>query len=183
MSVRLFAALAVPDDIAERLLPLMRGVGGARWRVREQLHITLRFFGEVAEPVADDIDAGLAAAAESVAPFDLALKGAGHFGGEKPHALWIGVRPSPQLAALARRCDRAAHAAGLKADPQKYTPHLTVAYLGAGAPLDRVMAFVGRHGLFEAGPWRVERFGLFSSLIGADPAAQYRLEAEYPLYG
>ncbi len=59
MSVRLFAAIAIPDDIAERLLALQKGVPGAKWRPRENLHLTLRFFGDVAEPVADEIDAAL----------------------------------------------------------------------------------------------------------------------------
>ena len=47
MSIRLFAALDLPDHIAEPLLWLMRGVGGAKWRPRENLHLTLRFFGEI----------------------------------------------------------------------------------------------------------------------------------------
>ena len=48
MSLRLFAALSIPDHVAERLLPLMKGIGGANWRPRENLHLTLRFFGELA---------------------------------------------------------------------------------------------------------------------------------------
>ncbi|MBK8544651.1 MAG: hypothetical protein IPL62_14550 [Caulobacteraceae bacterium] len=62
MSLRLFAALSIPDHIAERLLPLMKGVGGAKWRPRENLHLTLRFFGELTEPVAEYLDSELEAA-------------------------------------------------------------------------------------------------------------------------
>src|SRR5262249_7785653 len=71
MSLRLFAALEIPDDVAERLLALMKGVSGASWRPRENLHLTLRFFGEVQEPVADEIDAALGEIAIRHAPFEL----------------------------------------------------------------------------------------------------------------
>lgn len=182
MTVRIFAALDLPDDIAERLLPLMRGVGGARWRPRENLHLTLRFFGEVPEPVADDIDAALGEVAEVNAPFELQLKGAGSFGGADPHALWIGVRENAALTKLAKDCEKAARRAGLKPEPHKFTPHVTLAYL-SNAPLDRVMGFEKRLGLFETPPFRIERFGLYSSQIRKSAPSHYRLEADYRLYG
>jgi 2'-5' RNA ligase len=91
MSLRLFAALALPDHVAEGLLALMKGVPGAKWRPRENLHLTLRFFGELAEPVAEDLDSALEEATRGIAPFEVRLKSAGSFGGADPHALWIGA--------------------------------------------------------------------------------------------
>lgn len=182
MSLRLFAALALPDDIAARIMPLMKGVPGAKWRPRENLHLTLRFFGEVAEPVADEIDAELALAAEGVAPFELTLKAAGAFGGADPHTLWLGAAESPQLKALAAACERAARRAGLKPEPRKFAPHVTLAYL-AGADLAHVHAFEARLGLFEAGPFSVDRFGLYASWTRKSAPSLYRLEAEYALLG
>jgi 2'-5' RNA ligase len=180
MSLRLFAALALPDLIAERLTPLMKGVPGAKWRPRENLHITLRFFDEVAEPVADDIDAELSALVERHAALELQLKGAGSFGGADPHALWIGVAENAALAKLAADCERAARRAGLRPEPRKFTPHVTMAYL-SGAALDRVQAFEARLGLFETPPFRVESFGLYQSFTRKSAPNLYRLEAEYPL--
>lgn len=182
MSLRLFAALDLPDDIADRLMALMKGVPGAKWRPRENLHLTLRFFGEVQEPVADDIDAALGEIADANGAFELQLKGAGAFGGADPHALWIGAAPSPKLTKLAADCERVARRAGLKLEPHKFTPHVTVAYL-SHAPLDRVHAFESRLGLFETVPFRVERFGLYSSVTRRNAPSLYRIEAEYPLMG
>jgi RNA 2',3'-cyclic 3'-phosphodiesterase len=182
MAIRLFAALDMPDDIAERLLALMKGVPGAKWRPRENLHLTLRFFGELPEPVADDIDAALSEIAEVNAPFELQLKSAGSFGGADPHALWVGARENAALTKLAKDCEKAARRAGLKPEPHKFTPHVTLAYL-ANAPLDYVIGFEKRLGLFETPPFRVERFGLYSSQIRKSAPSQYRLEADYPLYG
>jgi RNA 2',3'-cyclic 3'-phosphodiesterase len=182
MTLRLFAALALPDDIAARLLALMKGVPGAHWRPRENLHLTLRFFGAVAEPVADELDAELAAIADVSAPFELQLKGAGSFGGADPHALWVGTRDSAPLEKLAAQCERAARRAGLKPEPRKFKPHVTLAYL-SGAPLDRVQAFEARLGLFETADFWVESIGLYSSFTRTSAPSLYRLEADYPLQG
>ena len=45
--IRLFAALAIPFDIAEGLARHQTGLADARWRPLEALHITLRFFGDI----------------------------------------------------------------------------------------------------------------------------------------
>ena len=182
MSLRLFAAIALPDDIATRLLALMQGVPGAKWRPRENLHLTLRFFGEVDAPTADDLDAALANIAAAAAPFELQLKGAGAFGKDNPHTLWAGVGPSALLTKLAAACERAARRAGLKPETRKNAPHVTLAYLGA-SELARVRGFEARLGLFETRAFRVENFGLYSSWLSKSAPSQYRLEAEYALRG
>lgn len=182
MAIRLFAALAVPDDVAERLGALMKGVPGAKWRPRENLHLTLRFFGEVAEPIADEIDAELEQVAEKTPPFTLQLKGVGAFGGADPHALWAGAAANDALKRLAADCERAARRVGLKAEPRKFAPHVTLAYL-AQADLARVHAFESRLGLFETRLFEIESFGLYSSHVRKSAPSLYRLEAEYPLRG
>ncbi len=182
MSLRLFAAIAIPDDIAERLLALQRGVPGAKWRPRENLHLTLRFFGEVAEPVAEEIDAALDEVANATAQFDVQLKSAGSFGKEDPHTLWIGAGENDALKKLAADCERAARRAGLKPETRKFAPHVTLAYLN-NAELGRVHGFESRLGLFESRPFVVESFGLYSSWTRKSAPSLYRLEAEYMLRG
>lgn len=182
MSLRLFAALAIPDDIAERLLALQKGVPGAKWRPRENLHLTLRFFGEVTEPVGNDIDEALAAIADATARFDIQLKSAGSFGKEAPHTLWIGASENAALTKLAADCERAARRLGLKPETRKFAPHVTLAYLN-NAELGRVHGFEARLGLFESRPFQVESFGLYSSWMRKSAPSLYRLEAEYALRG
>jgi RNA 2',3'-cyclic 3'-phosphodiesterase len=182
MSLRLFAALALPDDVALRLTALMRGVDGAKWRPRDNLHLTLRFFGEIAEPMANELDAALDEIAARTAPFELQLKGAGSFGNGDPHALWIGAAPNAALTKLAADCERAARRAGLAAEPRKFMAHVTMAYL-SNTPLDQVTGFESRLGLFETGPFSIESFGLYSSWIRKSAPSLYRLEADYLLRG
>ncbi len=174
MSLRLFAALALPAPIAEQVLELQKGMRGINWRPRENLHLTLRFFGELSEPAAEDLDTELAAI--DAAPFELQLKGAGSF----PGALWIGARGGDGLSRLASACERAARRVRLKPAPRKFMPHVTLAYLGSAA-LELARAFETRHSLFEAPPFQVESFGLYSSFVRKGAASLYRLEAEYPL--
>src|SRR5690242_13863148 len=111
--IRLFAAIALPEDVAEGLSVRQYGLEGVRWRPMETLHITLRFFGDVQERMADDLDLEL----ESVGggPFSIELAGAGSFGeGDRINALWAGVLGNPALSQLAGRCEAAARRAGLK---------------------------------------------------------------------
>jgi 2'-5' RNA ligase len=179
MSLRLFAALQLPDDVEERLLALQKNVPGAKWRAREHLHLTLRFFGEVAEPVADELDAALEEVASRTRRFDLQLKSAGAFGGADPHTLWIGVADNHALTKLAADCERAARRVGLKPETRKFAPHVTMAYL-AGAEIARVRAFEAQHGLFQSRPFAAQSIALFSSWIRKSAPSLYRLEADYP---
>ena len=182
MSLRLFAALEMPDHVTERLVALMRGVPGAKWRAREYLHLTLRFFDEVQEPVAEDLDVALEEVGQGTAPFELQVKGAGFFGGADPHALWVGVPPNEALKALAADCERAARRCGLKPEARKFAPHVTLAYL-RGSMLERVIAFEKRVALFQSQPWVADNFVLFSSHVRKSAPSLYREEALYPLLG
>jgi 2'-5' RNA ligase len=176
--IRLFAALALPPEIVGGLVRRQSGVENARWRSPESLHITLRFFGEVRQDVARDLDAELATI--DVPPFEIVLEGAGSFGdGRDIHAIWAGVEESPMLRRLADACETAARRAGLKPEKRNYKPHVTLAYLKQADPAE-VAGWIQGHNLLKSPPIEVDRFGLYSSTLGGE-GAHYRLEAEYPL--
>ncbi|MGD2131901.1 MAG: RNA 2',3'-cyclic phosphodiesterase [Maricaulaceae bacterium] len=179
MSLRLFAAIDIPDEIIERIVPLQRGVAGAKWRPPEALHLTLRFFGEIDERAAEDLDHELGEVRS--AAFEVALKGAGWFGGEQPSALWAGVEENAALQRLAAGCERAARKTGLPPEPRGFVPHVTLAYCrGTGA--DDAVKFAQRLALFSAEPFLVDRFFMYSSWAGKR-VSTYVPEAEYPLLG
>jgi len=176
--IRLFAAVAVPDEIARALAHRQTGLDGARWRTPAQLHVTLRFFGEIREDVARDLDLELTGVRSE--PFDLELEGVGAFGeGADIHTIWAGVAENPALRRLAKSCETAARRAGLKADARHYRPHVTLAYLRHADPAE-VGAWVQANNLLKSPPIRVDRFGLYSSWRTKHGSA-YRLEAEFPL--
>jgi 2'-5' RNA ligase len=176
--IRLFAALSLPDDVVQTLTRRQTGVEGARWRSPESLHVTLRFFGEIREDVARDLDDALAAI--SAPRFDLVLEGAGSFAdGQDISAIWAGVAESPALIRLADACETAARRVGLKPEKRRYKPHVTQAYLKHSDPRE-VAAWIQANNLLKSPPIPIARFGLYSSFLGSE-TAHYRLEAEYPL--
>jgi 2'-5' RNA ligase len=176
--IRLFAALALPDLIAEGLMRRQVGLLGAKWRPREALHITLRFFGEVSEPVADDLDSALSVVGGPA--LTLTLAKVGSFGDDGDiDAVWAGVEPHPGLVQLAARCESAARRAGLKADTRTYRPHVTLAYLRRPHPRD-VAEWEQANNLLKSPPFHVDRFGLYSSHLTSE-GSRYRLERDYPL--
>lgn len=177
--IRLFAALAIPEDIAQDLVARQDRLPGARWRPPEAFHITLRFVGDVAENVAADLDAELTTVGGG--PLELSLQGVGAFGeGADIHAVWAGVEESEALRHLARSCEVAARRAGLKPDTRTYKPHVTLAYLRRPNPAD-VAKWIQENNLLRTEPFRVTSFGLYSSWQ-SDQGSWYRAEREYPLY-
>jgi 2'-5' RNA ligase len=177
--IRVFAALSLPPEIATVLSLAQSGIRDARWRPRESLHVTLRFFGEVAENIADDLDSELAGV--SAPRFGMALSGAGCFGeGPQISAVWAGIAPSPALGRLARACETAARRCGLKPDARRYTPHVTLAYLRRPDPV-AVAAWIQANNLLRSAVFDVNTFGLYSSRLGGE-GSTYRLERVYPLH-
>lgn len=176
--IRLFAALAIPPDIGRSLQMRQSGVENARWRPLEALHVTLRFFGEVRQDVARDLDAELVRV--DGRPFEIVLDGAGAFGeGADVRAVWVGVEANAGLSRLAEACETAARRAGLKPEKRRYHPHVTLAYTRRPNPAE-VAAWVQSNNLLRSPPIPVDRFGLYSSTLGGE-GSHYRLEAEYPL--
>ncbi|MHA6287956.1 RNA 2',3'-cyclic phosphodiesterase [Maricaulis sp. CAU 1757] len=178
MSLRLFAALPVPHEIGRDLARFQKGVPGARWRPLANLHITLRFFGEISETAAADLDAELASI--SARPMTLRLRGADWFGKAEPRSLWIGVEPDDGVRRLAEKCERAARRAGLAPEGRKFVPHVTLAYL-RGTPPDKASKFVERIGTFTSDSWHATHFSLYSSWLTRGDANIYEPEADYPL--
>lgn len=178
--LRLFTALTLPDDAAETLRRRQTGLPGARWRAAEQLHLTLAFHGEMGEPQADDLAAELVRAAAG-GPFEIVLSGVGAFGeGWRTETIWAGVEPNERLNVLAGRCRAAGERAGLVAPRRDYHPHVTLAYLRPQTDPDRVGAWIAGHNLLKSPPIRIDRFGLYSSVLTHDGSA-YELEREYLL--
>jgi 2'-5' RNA ligase len=176
--IRLLAAVPVPEELGLALARRQAGVAAASWRPLKALHVTLRFYGEVREDLARDLDAELCRGGGE--PFDLILQGVGAFGeGEEIHAIWAGVAESPPLRRLAQRCERAARRAGLKPERRAYRPHVTLAYTRRPDPIEAAR-WIQAHNLLKSPPFRVERFGLYSSWRTGEGSA-YRQEADYPL--
>jgi 2'-5' RNA ligase len=176
--MRLFVALDLPWPLRDRLGGLATGIFGARWVPRENLHLTLRFIGEVPNWRAEEVD--LALHAIRGRSFPLVLAGVGLF--EKAGrvtALWAGVDRCPALDHLQAKIETALQRAGLEPERRRFVPHVTLARLDQPAN-DKITGFVQRNNLFRAEPFAVERFTLFSSQLGKEGSV-YTAENDYSL--
>ena len=173
---RLFVAIRPPHDIRERLLSLMGGVQNARWQTEDQLHLTLRFIGEVDRHQAEDI----AAATGSIrhAAFEIALSGVGRFGRHGKGALWAGVTPHDELKPLHKKLDQALARVGIAPETRAYHPHITLARLGRNA--GPVEPFIERWAGLSSPPFPVGNVCLYESRLGSE-GATYSIVERYPL--
>ncbi|MEO1552392.1 MAG: RNA 2',3'-cyclic phosphodiesterase [Pseudomonadota bacterium] len=175
---RIFAALAIPDDLATRLKPLAVDLYGARWRRREHYHVTLCFYGnvdgEMAEELADALDRVRAPA------IPIALSGVGWFGRREPRALYARIAENDALSDLAEQCRKLARQFRLKLSQDPFVPHITVAYCNQ-SPLEAVRAWSEDFQVLRSESYLVDTFHLYESFTGHRQQSQYVSQADYAL--
>lgn len=155
----------------------MAGVENARWQDDDQLHLTLRFAGEVearqAEELAEELERVV------MAPFTMTLRGVGHFERKgAPHILWAGIERSEPLAILHGRVEQACRRAGLQPESRKFAPHVTLARLNRSA--GPIGGWLAQHGTFASDPWTVEDMALLESHL-TPLGSEYQPVVRYPL--
>lgn len=174
---RLFTALEIPPLVAGQLAMLRGGMVGARWIDPANLHVTLRFVGDVDHATARDV-AALLGETRDRPPLTVTLDSLASFGGDRPRSLFARVAPSPDLLRLQAEQEKLVRRAGLEPEPRKFTPHVTLARLRNVRPGD-VAALIARAGHFPPLSFTAPRFVLLSSrdAVGGGP---YVTEAAYP---
>jgi 2'-5' RNA ligase len=149
---------------------------GSRRVLREQLHLTLRFIGDADETMFQAIKRALSRV--KGASFSLTLKEVGHFPpGRQPRVLWVGMEESAPLREMQHEVELALIGAGIPPEERRFSPHITIARLRKTPPA-KVAALEEREHLFSAGPFPVEEFYLYSSVLTCDGAIHKR-EATY----
>jgi 2'-5' RNA ligase len=177
---RLFVSVELPGEVKESLARMCCDVPGARWLEPDEIHLTVRFIGEVDGVVFRDVVDALGEV--EVAPFELTLRGVGHFPPRgEPRVLWVGLERSAQLRALHDKVESALVRAGIEPERRKFSPHVTLARL-KGSPERAVGSFMAMNGLYRSAPFVVDEFHLYSSRLSAKRAV-HRSEAVYALDG
>lgn len=177
--MRLFVGLDLPADLRETLARTYGHLDGARWVPVENLHLTLRFIGEIPNPVADEIDHALAGL--RARRFGLGLGGTGLFERQgRATTLWAGVAPrEPALEHLRAKIETALQRSGLPPERRRFQPHVTLARVDQVAP-HQLVAWVQAHNLLRTEIVPIGHFTLFSSLLGKEQAV-YTPEVDYEL--
>ena len=172
---RLFVAIRPPEDIRDALIDAMDDSPELRWVGDEQLHLTLRFVGEVERPTADDLTAALARLRFEA--FELHLTGVGRFDQRNGGTVWAGIEPKPPVAALAAKVERICQDIGLAPEHRAFHPHITLARWKGRTTL-AADAFVERARGLSSDPFQVDRFILYESHLSRH-GPHYEAMAEY----
>lgn len=177
---RLFIALDLPDAAKERLAGISYGLPGAAWISPEDMHLTVRFIGEVDELQFRTIRDALDGLREP--SFYLNLRGVGHFPKRgDPTTLWAGVPENDSLIRLRNRIESLLVRRGIEPEARKFHPHVTLAKIrDPRAPW--IGQYMIENSLFAMHEIPVQGFSLYSSVL-TPGGAIHQLEASYPLEG
>ena len=162
MPKRLFVAIDLPESTRQMLGKLDPHIRGVRWIEPAQMHLTLAFFGDVA----DDIDLALREKLGAIefGAFFLPITGVGTFSAKgAPKIIWIGVgKAHPHLFQIHKRVHEAALGAGFGPELRPWHPHITIARCRDVAP-QSLRKFLKANADVDAGMIRVDAFHLYSS--------------------
>ncbi|MBN2808092.1 MAG: RNA 2',3'-cyclic phosphodiesterase [Deltaproteobacteria bacterium] len=176
--MRLFIALDLPEYIKRELVLLNTDLPQARWVPAVQLHLTLRFIGELDETFVEDLKAALAVI--RFPSFPLSLKGLGCFPSRRnPQVLWVGLEKSVALMALRKKVEIVLVKFGVTPDPRQFSPHITLARTRK-TPSALITTFLNQYALFHLPKITVSSFHLYSSILSSK-GAWHRHEAEFLL--
>ncbi|RII29183.1 MAG: RNA 2',3'-cyclic phosphodiesterase [Geobacter sp.] len=173
---RLFVAIDLPEKIRSELANLREELPGARWVAGDQLHLTLRFIGEVEARQQGDIDEALRHVHDE--PFSLTLRQVGHFG-RPGRVLWVGMDRPPTLLALQQKVEAALALTGTPPEERPFSPHITLARI-IGTPAHLLSNYEEKHRGFASTTFPVTEFHLYSSTL-TSTGAIHRREGSYQL--
>ncbi len=188
---RLFVAIRFPESLRAALwaatVPLREAGPSVRWTPVGQLHITLRFLGNVPTGSIDRIDERLREAAAGCARFTLPLGGVGAFPSlRRPRVLWLGAGPGPELSTLYAAVETALGPCGFGPEDRPFRPHVTLGRVrrgsrrGAAAPGESAELAGVAKGVGFRTELGVSHLYLMKSRLG--PAgAKHSVAGEYPL--
>jgi 2'-5' RNA ligase len=164
MSKRLFVAISLPDSTRDALLDLNTHMRGVYWSERDQMHLTLGFFGYVPEHVDVALREKLSAIQFRV--FFLPIAGVSTFPPKgAPKIIWIGVgKGHPHLFQIHKRVQEAALAVGLEPELRAWHPHITLARC-RDVSAQTLRKFLQSNADVDLGLIRVAAFHLYSSQL------------------
>jgi RNA 2',3'-cyclic 3'-phosphodiesterase len=186
--LRLFAAITIPEPVRDEMIAIQRelkplALGDVRWTNVEQLHLTLKFLGNVSTRSLDAVKQSLAEACATAAPFLLRARGIGFFPNDRqPRVVWVGIEGDEKvLMELQKRVEQRLAPFAEKPGAERFLAHATLGRFQkyrrhkTGQLLPRVAALAGH----VFGEWQVEEIILFRSELSAD-GARHTLVAVFP---
>ena len=165
--MRLFVAMDLDDSVRDaisrfcgRLRPLCPT---AKWVLVEGMHVTLKFLGEIKEPLIAKIPEALTGV-RSTGPVEMNFCGTGFFPSpRRPRVLWIGIAASPNLAEIAAEIERRLEPLGIPCESREFKPHLTLARFESPHGLDTLRQQLESAAAIDFGSVQTGEFYLYQS--------------------
>jgi 2'-5' RNA ligase len=181
--MRLFVALEIPSTVRENLAELLKSLRSmspqTRWVRPENLHVTLKFIGEVPETKLAAIRSALAGA-RSDQPVTLDFRGLGFFPNEKhPRVFWAGIEASANLKTLAADIDKATEKLGIPREKRPFSPHLTLARFEPPRLPEKLRAAIQENSARDFGSLCTNQFQLIESKLKPS-GAEYTTVESFP---
>lgn len=145
-TVRLFVAVSISDQARNALADLIKNLennaSGVRWVKPTNLHLTMKFLGDVAGSKISNLKEALDLSVVELNPFRYELKGVGCFPNYKrPRVVWIGVEDfSKQLVTLQENIEEQFLQVNIPKEKRKFHPHLTVARIKDNKKINPLLA-------------------------------------------
>lgn len=131
--IRAFIAIELPLEIHQRLDQVISQLKGrlgeptVRWVPAENIHLTLKFLGDVSEANIEMLKKILQAEAAGCAQFEISVGGLGAFPNtHNPRVVWVGVEAPPDLSSLQRAIEAATERLGYMKEERPFSAHLTL---------------------------------------------------------
>ena len=179
--MRLFVALGIPEDIRAAIAALICELkpldDSWKWTRAENLHVTLKFLGEIPSDKLEGLKEALRRV-DSGWPMAVKFGGLGFFpDGRKPRVLWVGMEAPLSLRTLARAIGEAVAKVGAPQEEREFTPHLTLARNKDGRVSERLRSALAKHSSSQFGEMNASAFHLMESKLKSTGAEYTTLES------
>ncbi|MBC8875881.1 MAG: RNA 2',3'-cyclic phosphodiesterase [Planctomycetes bacterium] len=171
-TIRTFIAVDVGDAVRRRAADLVErlrvGGGDVKWVDPHNMHLTLKFLGDVPDPQTADICRAVAEAAGKSPMFEIGLRGAGAFPhAGRPRTVWMGVdRGADLLASLHTAIEKALAKLGFRKEARRFHPHLTLGRVRRGGSAQRDLGrLINDNGQFDGGVANINEVLVFASFL------------------
>ncbi len=139
--IRTFISISIPENIRQAIAGYQESMSGMinsiRWTKPENIHITLKFIGEIREELVDRIIKNVMDQPPYLGSFDLEISGAGVFPNiKRPRIYWIGITSGQkQLSRLASDLEDRLEPLGIAREKRPFKPHITIGRAKKGSPV------------------------------------------------
>lgn len=130
--MRIFIAVKIPEDVRRKVRQYINSIknnfNNVKWVSQENLHLTIKFLGEVKKPDLKKIMECIEETASEFTPFSMGLNGLGFFPSEmKPRVIWFGADGgADHLLEVFHSLENCLEKAGFDRDARTFSPHLTI---------------------------------------------------------